>query len=172
MIQCDTAVKTAMVNAVTETMENMAFEQVEEAIEPIAGQFGEIIWASLPIIRPATAEISIELSSEYAKAVTESLFGFTENGPDESIVRDALAEMLNTIGGRFMAYLTPSQQEFELGLPTVGAGKSQVSLNDVAAVNFSVGEHILKVYIAGLDPQKGNLLNPVTKEGSNENSGR
>lgn len=171
MIQCDTAVKSAIVNAVTETMENMAFEQVEEAIEATAAPAGNIIWASMPVIRPAKAEISIELSNDYAKAVTEALFGFMENGPDESIVRDALGEMLNTIGGRFMAQLTPAQQEFELGLPSVGAGKSKVSVNDAAAVNFSVGEHILRVYITGLDPQKGILQTTAVKEVSNENTG-
>jgi len=172
MIQCDTTVKAAMVNAVTETMENMAFEQVEEATDENVVQSGNVIWASLPVIRPSAAEISIELSNDYAKAVTEALFGFSENGPDETIVNDALAEMLNTIGGRFMAQLTPAQQEFELGLPKVGTGKTKISPNDVAAVNFNVGEYILRVYIAGLDPQKGILINPVAQEGSDENSGR
>ena len=170
MIQCDTAVKSAMVNAVTETMENMAFEQVEEAPQTSAPT-GDLIWASMPVIRPAKAEISLELSNEYAKAVTEALFGFMENGPDENIVRDALAEMLNTIGGRFMAQMTPAKLEFELGLPSVGTGKSKVSTNDAAAVNFNVGEHILRVYITGLDPEKGILQNNVAQEASNENTG-
>jgi CheY-specific phosphatase CheX len=172
MIQCDTAVKSAIVNAVTETMENMAFEQVEESVEATATPAGDLIWASMPVIRPSKAEISIELSNDYAKAVTEALFGFMENGPDDNIVRDALAEMLNTIGGRFMAQLTPAKQEFELGLPTVGAGKSKVSPNDSAAVNFNVGEHILRVYISGLDPQKGSLQNTVVQEVNNENISR
>jgi CheY-specific phosphatase CheX len=170
MIQCDTAVKSAMVSAVTETMENMAFEQVEEAPDTSAPA-GDVIWASMPVIRPSKAEISIELSTDYAKAVTEALFGFMENGPDENIVRDALAEMLNTIGGRFMAQMTPAKQEFELGLPSVGTGKSKVSPNDVAAVNFNVGEHILRVYITGLDPEKGILQNNVVQEVTNENTG-
>jgi len=172
MIQCDNAVKNAMVNAVTETMENMAFEQVEEAVEPTAAPTGDIIWATMPVICPATAEISIELSKEYARAITEALFGFIENGPDDNIIRDALAEMLNTIGGRFMAQLTPSHQEFELGLPKVGAGKKQFSSKDIGIINFSVGEHILRVYIAGLDPQKGILVNSILQEVKNENIGR
>jgi len=160
MIQCDAAVKAAMIKAVAETMENMAFEQVEEA-EPgtltISGN--DILWASLSVIKPSSAEVGIELSGDYARAATEALFGFSDEGPAENIVHDALAEMLNTIAGRFMAQLTPAQQEFELGLPQVGRGKKQLGKGDVATLEFNIGEHLLKVYLAGLNPETGELSN-------------
>ncbi|MCX6640568.1 MAG: chemotaxis protein CheX [bacterium] len=142
----------ALVDSVSRTMEDMAFEQIEQLSEadakaileaPQMGNFdgensyaglgeglmclpqsNEQIWAALNLIDPIQGEIIIEVPQGYAAMMTESLFGPADDPYAEDLLRDALAEVLNTLAGLFVKALIPSSREYSLGFPATGTGSS------------------------------------------------
>lgn len=148
----DNFIESALTRAVSETMENMAFEQVDIPESDIPVQAGDekYFWASLPIIKPLSGRIDIQLSVDYARLLAKSLFEGSDNEPTDDLVKDAVAEVLNTIAGRFMTQLVPSKDEFELGLPNVIMGECHVDhVNDIRR-SYDVGGHLLTAFLSGI----------------------
>ncbi len=105
--------------AVAETLESMVFMEalLDEPGDPESlgpSPIGSCIAVNKPFEGRATLFMSIELAQE----LTMNILGaYDEETLSDAIVRDALAELINTIAGRLMAKLTPEDQTFELGLP-------------------------------------------------------
>jgi CheY-specific phosphatase CheX len=162
----DDLLESALTNAVSETMENMAFEQVDSLQPDAPRQENRNLWAVLPIIKPISGEISIQLSADYARVLTESLFEGSDGIPTAEMVRDALAEILNTIAGRFMSRLIPTKEEFELGLPRVNLGKCPFEKTKTISRDFDVGGQILTAYLSGIETKSS--TKSEAKKGGNE----
>jgi CheY-specific phosphatase CheX len=148
----DSIIESALTNAVSETMENMAFEQVDmpQPDNPPQATGEKYFWASLPIIKPLTGRIEIQLSIDYARILAQSLFEGSDNKPTDDLVKDAVAEVLNTIAGRFMTQLVPPKEEFELGLPNVIIGKCPADQINGIHRSFDVGGHLLTAFLFGI----------------------
>ncbi len=158
MIVDDSLLERALTSAVALTMENMAFEQAD-TLSPDSSTEESIprnLWVTLPIIKPLPGEISIQLSMDYARSLAGSLFEGSDNLPTDELVKDALAEVLNTIAGRLMTQLVPSKEEFEMGLPRVSAGECPISKEGALCRNFDVGGHILTAYLSGVKSETPN----------------
>ena len=129
-------IKNCLNIAVSKTMEDMAFEEVER-IEDSSIQLppeNPVLWATLKILQPIEGEISIRLSPDCGATLTHGLYGDLEGELSDNTINDALAEVVNTIAGCFMKELSPPTENFELGLPRVGRN----SLADMPAMDFSI----------------------------------
>ncbi len=106
----------AMLHAVAETMENLAFMEAlpieeEGAPDPAA------MTAALLFHEPYQGEIRIALPRRLLAEIAENLSGPGESELAEPLLKDVLAEILNTVAGRFLDELLPADQTFRIGLP-------------------------------------------------------
>lgn len=205
MSQSAERLKKALLEAVSTTMENMAFEQVElidnennlqEEIsgEAPADEFGGVdegatdeqaenqsessdkavedleqtsvnqviqnLWTSIAIIKPIHGTMILEFKCGYAQKLTEAIYG--EIGDDNlsaSTVLDAVAELINTISGRFIDELISADKEFELGLPNTGEGDTPEIENEVISLLFDLGGYTMRAVVSGND-----ILNLVSEK--------
>ncbi len=111
----------AMMTAVSQTLENMAFMEVMEHFDPdyeIPAQ--ETVWTSLLINDPVQGEIRLAMSGALLKKLSCNIFGIDEEELTESQMNDILNEIVNTVAGLFMTNLLPDDQQYKLGLPEIG----------------------------------------------------
>jgi CheY-specific phosphatase CheX len=111
--------KESVYEAVAETLESMVFMEavLEEPGDP-ESLGSKPLGSSIVIKQPFTARATLYMPIELARELTMNILGaYDEEILSDEIVRDALAELINTIAGRLMAKLTPEDQTFELGLP-------------------------------------------------------
>jgi len=132
-------------------MENMTFEEVEIVTEPTQINFSadDKMWAILPLIRPHAGELVIEVPFDYGRTLAEEVCGIMDEEISEAAIKDVLAEIANTIAGRFVDELLPADEEFELGLPNTGRGKVPQKEKKVTTVLLNVGGHALVTSIVG-----------------------
>jgi hypothetical protein len=163
----------AVVDAISSTMEDMAFEQIERISEADAralmdapclrndpndrhimelseglqylSQSIEQIWAALSLIDPIQGEITIEVPRQYAAQMTEELFGPADEQYSEDLLRDTLAEVLNTMAGLFVKALIPSYQEYSLGLPATGCGDTVPKQTQSQSYYFDLSGQVMTV---------------------------
>jgi len=155
MDQKNDSLKSALLEAVSRVLENMAFEEVELADEISVTNLkadGKL-WAILPILEPLSGEVILSLSLECARRITENIYGTIEDGKLEKGAHlDALAEILNSIAGRFVHTLIPSNQGFDLGLPKTGKGAIPVTLSKaVTSVSINISGHVIIAIVIGED---------------------
>lgn len=118
----------------------------ETAQEPTCA-IAEAFWAKLKLAGPFCGEIGIELPGGYARRMAIAVFGSDEDPAGEEVIRDALADTLNTIAGCLMKRLTPPHQEYEIGLPETGLGPCPLLEEECTTLHFKVGGHVLKVML-------------------------
>ena len=143
-------------SAIDKTMEEMTFEEVE--IEKVpktpSAMLNDSLWAALPIKRPLAGKLVLDTSQVYARKLAEGVYGDPGEEFSDDIVRDVLAEILNTVAGSFIKELVPQDQEFELGLPTTGLGKIPGPEIPVTSIRANVGGHYLTAVLTGKDFQE------------------
>lgn len=106
--------------ATAETLEGMAFLEVLPAAADAPDLPQEPGWsASVPVLEPQRGEVELCLTAELADILAEDLIGPLVDTIDENLVRDALAELTNTLAGRLLNLIVPTARTFQLGLPTV-----------------------------------------------------
>ncbi len=109
----------AMTAAVTETLENMAFMEIQ-------GDTGELtpiddpVWVTLLVHEPAPGEFRLVLPKALLAAMAGNVYGPTAQLGEQQL-RDLLAELLNTMAGRFLGRILPGEA-FRLGIPQAGKG--------------------------------------------------
>jgi len=104
-------------------------------------------WAKLDLFAPVQGEIIIESSAAYARNVTMALFDADGEVESDEVICDSLAEILNTIAGRFMAKVTPPLMEYQIGLPQTGAGRCPIA-EDAIIQRFNASGEEIKVILA------------------------
>jgi len=126
----------------------------EIKIEPAEDGFEKqnSLWTTIPIIKPLRGELALVFDSAYARLLTESIYGDMEEIEMSVItVLDAVAEIMNTIAGRFIGGLISDDKGFEMGLPNTGEGEPPASEDDVMILKFDLGEHVLTARVSGKD---------------------
>jgi hypothetical protein len=200
----------AAVEAVTLTLENMVFEQPqllevltvapqrprmqenkkslkppESAWFPDKAAKSGLVWAAIPILSPHYGKMSVELAEAFARDLAQNLYS-GDDGNTHDVFLDVLAEILNTLTGRFMIALLGGASNFELGFPSTGKGECD-ELNqfvwedpfreDVGDSNeprfillkFDISGQIFQLKIAGEDFIAMNAEMPITTETTSEN---
>lgn len=108
----------AIVAAAAETLENMAFMEALPADGGAAE--GDSLTVGLLIHDPWPAELSLTFPRTLLGKVAETVYALPAEELEEQILRDLLAEMLNTVAGRFLTAYLPPDQSYRLGLPEFG----------------------------------------------------
>lgn len=108
----------ALIAAVVETFENLAFMEPESA-PGREFQADRALCCSLAIQAPLKSSMQLAMDEKLGRLITGTIWSMQIETVDEQMCRDALAELLNTIAGRFMKGLLPPEQTFQLGLPVV-----------------------------------------------------
>ncbi len=121
----DEQIKSALKKAITETLENLAFIQLIEIDEPRLSDLGpDFLQDMLSVYLPMKHEYGILIMSASGGILKETacnIFALEPGAvPGDDIIKDTLAEILNTVSGQFMRIITPGDQFYELGLPVIG----------------------------------------------------
>ncbi|MBU0519107.1 chemotaxis protein CheX [bacterium] len=180
----------SLLRALSHTMEEIAFEQVEKIadseridvfngklLNPESGYFtdspgtdsgsgeNEKFWAELGLKAPLSGIIVVEVSKGYASALCKVLYGMGMENPHDDMIRDSMAELLNTIGGCFMKELIPPEQEYEWGFPVTGKGRYETLDEPILETYCDINGDILKMTIVGKDISDYRVDHPSIQEG-------
>ncbi len=109
-------------------------EALEESLEGLAFEFPEacpdadfdwsapdLYWTSIDTVVPALGTISIVMPSPLAHSIAEAILGEFDGVEDEDLL-DAMGELANIVGGKWLMANNPVGKTIELGLPKVGKG--------------------------------------------------
>jgi len=133
----------AMENAVAESFETFAFSEITSKL--IEDTFPDLkdnsIGASIDIIQPLEACLSLIFSKTYAQEINDLLYGEDLN---KGLLSDLIAEFANTVAGRFAAALSHNKEKIELGLPVSAEGvflKSEnKALENTVVITFDIDD--------------------------------
>jgi hypothetical protein len=141
----------AMIHAVSQTLENMAFMEVTEHPDKayqIATE--ELAWTSLLIHDPVQGELRLAMPEPLLRTLTGNIFGQDEEVVTPAQQTDILNELLNTIAGLFMTSLLATDQEYKLGLPELGKGELPEPDADTLVWKLVTSEDVpLQLYAVG-----------------------
>lgn len=113
----------AMQQAVSQTLENMAFTEVLTHFDPdYAIPEAELAWTSLLITDPVQGEIRLAMSKSLLEKLTATIYTLEPEEISPAQSKDILNELLNTIAGLFMTALLEDDQTYAIGLPQIGEG--------------------------------------------------
>ena len=119
----------ALDKAVSELFETITFSEVTGKL--IEDTFPDLkdysIGASIEIIRPIKAHLSLVLNKTHVQEIYDSVYG---DDQDDDILSDLVAEFTNTIAGRFAAAIIRKKESVELGLPVTMEGIFQATENE------------------------------------------
>ncbi len=108
----------AISEVLEEALEAMAFISIDECSAEEAGQLQQqSMKVDLLITEPVLFEMRLSVSTELLYQIAETMYTMDREELDEQLVKDLLAEMLNTVAGRFMTEILPEQTPFTLSLP-------------------------------------------------------
>lgn len=103
-----------------EALENMAFISIEDSSKDGCDEIeGERLNVNLLITKPALLEMRLEMSRELLVQIVETMYTMDRDEITPQLINDLLAEILNTLAGRFMTEILPADQTFSLNLPEI-----------------------------------------------------
>ncbi len=113
----------AMINATSQTLENMVFMEAMEHFDPnYEIPADNLAWTSMLIHDPVQGEVRLAMPKTLLKDLTGNVFAIDMDEVTQAQMNDILNELLNTIAGLFMTNLVADDQEYQLGLPELGEG--------------------------------------------------
>ena len=141
----------AMLQAVSQTLENMAFTEVLKHYNPSYEiPVDDLIWSSLLISDPVQGELRLAMPKTLLAKLTTSIFALEPEEVTQAQMDDILHEMLNTIAGLFMTNLLTDSQTFQLGLPEAGTGElPELEPNAISWKLMTDSEEPLQVFAVG-----------------------
>lgn len=133
--------------AVAETIESLAFLEVTPSPEPPVPD-ENTLWVDMLVHDPVQGEFRLTVPSQLLALITETLYGQPAAEIPEATRLDLLAELLNTIAGRFLSELLPAETSFKLGLPTLVHSQFPQA-NPGLAWNFSAAGLLFSLSASG-----------------------
>ncbi|MBN2644276.1 MAG: chemotaxis protein CheX [Desulfuromonadaceae bacterium] len=135
-----------------ETLENMAFLSIDPATAETAAEYSNPLKeVHLLVTAPVLMELRLRMAEELLFQVVETMYIMDRTDVTEQLINDLLSEILNTLAGRFMADILPTNQTFSLGLPEVMEDNSPSEDNLLLQTFFQADEHPLSVSIMAPD---------------------
>ncbi len=107
-----------LTDAVTEAFENMAFVEVEscEDVESLPSGI-DAYCVTVDTLEPFKSKVAIIVDREASEELVLDMYGGDIEEVNEEIMSDALAEIGNTVVGRFLSHVVDEGEEFSLGFP-------------------------------------------------------
>jgi hypothetical protein len=101
-----------------ECLENMAFISLEPSSKDEVEEIGaQLLGVNLLITEPALFEMQLNASQELLYQIAENMYTMDRDDLSDDLINDLLAEILNTLAGRFMTEALPPETHYVLGLP-------------------------------------------------------
>jgi CheY-specific phosphatase CheX len=145
-------IEAALSAAVALTLEGMAFEVVELADDDRSGcSDGNEAWVALEIMKPYAGQVVVEMPWDYAEIIARALYGELDGAVPRDVIWDALAELSNTLAGRFMLELLGPSSDYTLGFPIAGHGVCPVTEDGSALLSFTGSDYTFRVAVTGQD---------------------
>jgi len=135
-------------NALSETFENLVFEEVvidQIVSNELPSVENNFWWASIELFPPPIeGDVIIIVPPELMIRFTEATLGLCDAPPSDEENADNLGEVLNTLCGRLLAMRVDPGHTIKMGLPVIGRGCDMVKKkNDHKQFDCLVGdEHI------------------------------
>ena len=141
----------AMIHAVSQTLENMAFmEAMAHTDSTYQIPVEELVWTTLLVHDPVQGELRLAMPRSLLLKLTTGVFAMDEDEVTEEQMQDILNELLNTIAGLFMTNLLADDQEYRLGLPQLGeGGLPPVDADTIVWKLITSDEDPLQLYAVG-----------------------
>ena len=142
----------AMQDAISQTLENMAFTEAREHYDQgYEIPTEELIWAYLVVRDPVQGEIRLALPTPGLKELASAVFSTPAEEISQAQLDDILHEILNTIAGLFMTNLLKDNQPFKIGLPESGKGAlPEVDADTISWKMLTSDETPLQVFLSGI----------------------
>jgi hypothetical protein len=140
----------AIFNAVCETFESLAFEEVIlESVSDTGEAKAEegFWWAGIGFINPPMGELYLVIKHDLLIRFTDAVLGLLGEQPTEPQIADNLGELLNTFCGRMVALLSPPDTTLELGLPEIGKTGCLPAHGQYRFVKFLVGDYSIQLLV-------------------------
>ena len=136
--------------SVSETFEAMIFSKVVATDAPVSFVHNsEILFASIKSLSPVKGKMTLRIPPDMALGITKDIYGWMEEEPPpQTMITDALAELINTIAGRIMTRLIPVEKMFELSLPITGTGKTPSALPSTE-YGYKLNDQVFSLLIEG-----------------------
>ncbi len=140
----------AMFEAVSATLENMAFMEVRplEHEHDCQGHPG-VLCATLLVHDPVQGELCLFMPESLLRQIAAGIYGRAADEVSEQKLRDILTELLNTIAGLFLTAILPAEQTFELGLPSLGEASGQELGPPVLRWHFQIDHEYFCISVSG-----------------------
>lgn len=106
----------ALERAVSQTIENIAFEEPQILPGPVEIS-GEVVIVSLRVVSPYLLTTMMLMPKELADKLIRVIYRDDEKEITDELLYDTVGEFLNTIIGTMMGELTHGERIFEMGLP-------------------------------------------------------
>lgn len=134
--------------SVSESLENMAFIEARPVNQLSCAEDRELLAVSLLMHEPVTAEFRMLMSRGLLLKITEALFGVPVEELEDSMLKDAFAELLNTIVGQFLNQAYPDTV-YRLGLPEEVEPYEGLLEEDSLSCCYQVGEELFQLACCG-----------------------
>jgi CheY-specific phosphatase CheX len=143
-------VEQLLTDAISETIETMAFMEVNKAdsITPYDEHLARLR-VEILVNAPFPGEMRLVLPKTLAILFAQNMFSLEEQEVTEETVEDVLGEIINIIAGRLMADILPEDQTFQLGLPLIGPDAFLETEASSHAIEFSIESAPLWVVLFG-----------------------
>lgn len=136
--------------AMADTLENMAFiEVIPETGETEALPGTDCLGVRLFVHDPVQGEFLLVMPWELINQITQTVLGSDQGEPSEESLFDLLAELLNTVVGRFLSEILPPDQVFRLGVPERCQGSTFAPVKDAVTWIFSAEGMAFSLSAAG-----------------------
>lgn len=143
-------VRQALADAVMDTLENMAFTEVEPIdCENFVTRDDDCQWSELLVHGPFQGELRIIMPRSLIRALSETMYGSMNQEKEKEILDDAMGEILNTIAGRFMNEILSKYETFQLGLPEAGKGRCSKIASPTVERQFKTEEGEFTIMVSG-----------------------
>lgn len=118
MITEETEIMEIIFNSVSGALEEMAFSEVDHPESAGENKLPDsFCWSHLSILEPAEGDISIVVPLELAYDLVSGIYAMSKAPPSDEILKDSIAELLNTIAGLIMEKVVDEDTLFKIGLP-------------------------------------------------------
>jgi hypothetical protein len=126
--------------AIRQSMEEMVFLPVGKR---------PMLVASLAVLEPVRGTIQFVMSEHQARDIATAIYGCTDDELTEAMLKDATAELINTVAGQLASTLLPPDQTFSLGLPRVEVDGYLETGEPTFSIFLEVVDDIFQMVILG-----------------------
>ncbi|MBU0484929.1 MAG: hypothetical protein KKB30_10495 [Proteobacteria bacterium] len=137
-----------MYSAISETIESMAFMEViptDDSHEPEK----DCLCVSLLVHDPVQGEFELFMGRDLITMLADTVYGPVMAEVSDQNIFDLLAEILNTVVGRFMSDILPEDTSFKLGVPEICVGDCSRNTSSLKKWEYIIEDFTFGLTVTG-----------------------